>query len=585
MQTINFDLGQLLKKIQAGHFLIPQFQRDFTWKEGQTKLLIDSIARNYPIGSLLILGKHKEVKLKSRKMDATYVPNSDEDINNDSMPPDEPSSESYYVLDGQQRLTSLARVFLDAHPKRNYYFDLRRMYELFARENPNWIVSRARGKKNHERKDNNRLIRTDIALNQQKSDVYISEYMEDSGDFPQFDKAAARRASAKLKGVFETIRKFSIPFVALDSEAPLESVCRVFETINSTGTRLTTFDLAVARYFPRPDLKAFHDNSNDQHPILAEYEIDGERILQVLSLYSLREAKKYPEATRSVLLSLPPEFIVAQWNNATRCLSDVYQWVKKLGSTAKTKPPQGILVSIAATLMCFPRSLSEPKFSQIIRKWYFCSTLTANPSAANNYKIGDDFRRFCDYLGKNSVESIQYPSVHFTPNEIIDIKHTYDGRYNAIQALMRTTVREDLITGNLLDDNMEDHHIYPNALNKSGINKSRLNSIANKVIVSRETNRMLGDKNPDTYLIDLVNNHKTEGNLADLARRFRDCFIPYSSDDSDFGKKVRIESFDTFLEDRAKMIIKRITDVVGDAWKAPLEHDDENLEDDESVTA
>ena len=46
MQTINFDIGNLLKKIRAGHFLIPQFQRDFTWKEGQTRLLIDSIARN-----------------------------------------------------------------------------------------------------------------------------------------------------------------------------------------------------------------------------------------------------------------------------------------------------------------------------------------------------------------------------------------------------------------------------------------------------------------------------------------------------------------------------------------------------------
>ena len=56
------------------------------------------------------------------------------------------------------------------------------------------------------------------------------------------------------KGVFEAIRKFSIPFVALDNDAPLESVCRVFETINSTGTRLTTFDLAVARYYPEPDL-------------------------------------------------------------------------------------------------------------------------------------------------------------------------------------------------------------------------------------------------------------------------------------------------------------------------------------------
>lgn len=108
MQTINFDIGQLLKKIRAGHFLIPQFQRDFTWKEGQTRLLVDSIARNYPIGSLLILGKNKEVPLKSRKLDATYPPkNGDIDI---SISFDEPSSESYYVLDGQQRLTSIARV-------------------------------------------------------------------------------------------------------------------------------------------------------------------------------------------------------------------------------------------------------------------------------------------------------------------------------------------------------------------------------------------------------------------------------------------------------------------------------------------
>ena len=45
MQTINFDIGQLLKKIRAGDFLIPQFQRDFTWKEGQTRLLVDSIER------------------------------------------------------------------------------------------------------------------------------------------------------------------------------------------------------------------------------------------------------------------------------------------------------------------------------------------------------------------------------------------------------------------------------------------------------------------------------------------------------------------------------------------------------------
>jgi len=145
MQTINFDISQLLKKIRAGHFLIPQFQRDFTWKEGQTRLLVDSIARNYPIGSLLVLGKNDEVPLKSRKLDANYPPQSCDDDNEEVF--DEPTSESYYVLDGQQRLTSIARVFLDAHPKRNYYFDLKAMHLHFRDENPSWIVSRTRGKR------------------------------------------------------------------------------------------------------------------------------------------------------------------------------------------------------------------------------------------------------------------------------------------------------------------------------------------------------------------------------------------------------------------------------------------------------
>ena len=237
------------------------------------------------------MGKNEEVPLKARRLDAKYSP-INEDID-EPLASDEPSSESYYILDGQQRLTSIVRVFLDAHPKRNYYFDLKKMYEIFDKEDPSWIIGKNRSQKNPDRKDNNRLIRTDIALDQAKCDVYISEYIEDSGDFPEFkdDRTGARQAAAKLKGVFETIRKFSIPCVALDNDAPLESVCRVFETINSTGTRLTTFDLAVARYYPQPDLKELFDKSKENYPVLDEYEIDGERILQILSLYYLRKER------------------------------------------------------------------------------------------------------------------------------------------------------------------------------------------------------------------------------------------------------------------------------------------------------
>jgi hypothetical protein len=580
MQTVNFDIGQLLKKVRAGHFLIPQFQRDFTWKEGQTKLLIDSIARNYPVGSLLVLGKNEAVPLKSRKLDAAYPPKHDQENLEETF--DEPTAESYYVLDGQQRLTSIARVFLDAHPNRNYYFDLKRMHELFSGENPSWIISRARGRKNPERKENNRLIRTDIALNQERCDVFISEYIEDSGEFPEFeDKNSARRASARLKGIFETIRKFSIPFVILDNDAPLESVCRVFETINSTGTRLTTFDLAVARYYPTPDLKELLDSSNDRYPVPMEYEVDGERVLQILSLYQLRNKNKFPEATRSVLLSLEPEFINANWHSAAFNLSEVCEWVKQLGATAKTEPPHGVLVSIAAALMCFPGSLNKANFSTVLKKWYFCTTLAATPSPANNYKIGDDFRKLCNYL--DTGEHLTYPRVHFTRDEIIDVRHHTDSRYKAIQAVMRMTSVLDLMTGNKLNGDLEDHHIFPYSLTKSGINKNKINSIVNRIIISKDSNRTIGNTNPDKYIADLISLHKKEGTLPELDRRLRDCLFPYSSQSTDIRGLLHKDKFDAFLCDRADTLIDRLRSVVGEAWREPANLDDTNLDDDETV--
>ncbi|MDM8557735.1 DUF262 domain-containing protein [Candidatus Parabeggiatoa sp. HSG14] len=590
MQTINYDLVQLLRKIRAGHFVIPQFQRDFTWKEGQTRLLIDSIARNYPIGSLLVLGKNDEIPLKSRNINAVYPISPDGQDNNENGSI-EPTPETYYVLDGQQRLTSIARIFLDSHPKRNYYFDLKQMLEIFYDDSPLWIVSRLRGRKNPDRKDNNKLVRSDVVLIQEKCDVYISEYIEDSGDFPQFEdnRNAAREAAAKIKGIFEIIRNYSIPFVQLENDAPLESVCRVFETINSTGTRLTTFDLAVARYYPDPDLKDFYDSSKEKYHVLREFEVDGERVLQILSLYQLQLNGKFPEATRKVMLSLKPEFIKTHWENAVLNLNKAYEWVRGLGATPKTQPPHSLLVSIATFLMVHSDSLGSGTgtATSVLKKWYFCSTLTNNPAPATNYKIGDDFGKFSKYLTEEM--QIQYPTVHFTSEEIIEIKHFSDGRYKAIQGLMKMTAKEDLITGNQLLDNddAEDHHIFPYSLAKSnGINRKKLNSIANRIIISKESNREISNTHPEKYLGDLVDRHNLEGNVGDFNRRLQNCFMPYTADDPDFKSKLSKENFDLFLSDRAKLIIARIKEVVGDAWKEPNidNKEEKNLEEDEYVT-
>lgn len=565
MQTINFDIALLLKKVKLGDFLIPQFQRDFVWKTNQTRLLIDSIARNYPIGSLLVLGKHESVNLKSRKLDAAYPPLDEVLLVNDF---ESQNKDSYYILDGQQRLTSIARVFLDAHPQRNYFFDLKMMHEAFIQEDTSWIVSRVRSTKNLERKENNRLIRSDIALDQAKCDIYISEYIEDSGEFGS-DRTELRKIAARLKGVFETIRKFSVPFVVLDSDAGLESVCRVFETINSTGTRLTTFDLAVAKYFPSPDLKEYYDESIRKYPILKEYQIEGESFLQVLSLYFLKSSGKFPEATRSIALSLPPDFINSNWEKTAESLSKVFEWISGLGVTSHNQPNHGLLVSIAATLMCFPDSLNNSNFLITLKKWYFCTILTIEPYPANNYKVGYDFRKFCDLLDKD--ETLQYPRVYFSIDSLINIRQPLDNKYKAVQALMSSTATHDLVTGSSLKGEIEDHHFYPYSLVKSGLEKNKLNSIANKILVSKITNRQISNDNPEKYILELVKKYQKEGTISELSKIFEACYIPYKANDPKLSEKLAVGNFDQFLKDRAKEIIAKIKSVVGSAWSENME--------------
>ena len=54
LQTDTTFLKNIIDDVKKGEIKIPQFQRKFVWKEQQALDLLDSIANNYPIGSLLL---------------------------------------------------------------------------------------------------------------------------------------------------------------------------------------------------------------------------------------------------------------------------------------------------------------------------------------------------------------------------------------------------------------------------------------------------------------------------------------------------------------------------------------------------
>ncbi|MFN3497453.1 GmrSD restriction endonuclease domain-containing protein [Pannonibacter phragmitetus] len=580
VQTTSFSLADLLRKVKAKNLTIPQFQRPFVWRESQVRLLVDSIARSYPIGSLLLLSKKPSFPLQSRSVEATLregYPSGDfVDTSSD------PHAENFYILDGQQRTTSIARVFMNAHPNKSYYFDLKKMYEIFREEEASWIAVRARGKSDPDRKETGRLIRSDIVLDQEKTDIYVSEYFEDHSDISelQVDRSLARKASAFVKGVFELIRNYSVPVVILDRETDIESICRVFETINSTGTRLTTFDLAVARFFPTPDLRAMWDQAKVDHEILRYFDVDGERALQTIILIKSIRENKYIEPTRTDILSLTADYISLEWFNAVDALVKAYSWIKAQGVRPDTIPAHGIVVAIAGYIVSTSNLRVAEADRDFLKKWFFCRILQAGATQAANYRIAQDFRYLVDR--SRGDRGNVFEDVFMDVSTIKRLRRS-DNRYKAVQIILSHLTRCDLISGDLIQegDQIHDHHIFPRAASrKFGLSLESLDALPNRIPLKERSNLQLGEGYPKEYMMKLLQNASSVGSVPGLRARLVECGLPSLVERSDWIEEFSLEKFDRFCEVRAEWILSRISEVIGDSLKKSPLSEDELVEED-----
>lgn len=577
MRTNSISLVQLVKRIQGRSFEIPQFQRDFVWNESQVTLLVDSIARNYPIGSLLLIEKTPNIKLASRSVDA--VIREADQVEENELEKGESIPHISFILDGQQRLTSMARVFLNASKKRIYYFDLRAMYEDFKDESDEWIKSHSRGKAEPITKSNGRLLRADLAMKQEDASTYVASYFEDTDELPQLagDKQEARRATARINGIFEVIRNYEVPYILLEGDEGTESICRVFETINSTGTRLTTFDLAVARYFPEPNLRELYEESLASYPILGktEFDVDGERILQVLAIMS-KEGETI-EPSRSVLLELNEAFVAGRWKDAAVSLATAYEWAAKhCGIKPKNVTNQALLVSVGAMFSIFgyEELRRKPDFDAQLKRWFFANLLQRGYRAAN-YKIATDCSVLFSFAKTDNFKEI--PPVYLNQDGIINFTKQ-DNRYKALLALMYSSVKHDFWTGAPLEGEVEDHHIYPKTLGRKGVGTlSKLDSICNLVPLTKASNNEISDSNPHDYFRRLWQRTSDRSLLQLTQNRLAEALIPYKFEDENFPKNFMSENYPTFLRDRAQMLLSRVREVIGDALVTDTVNEDDEM--------
>lgn len=111
-----YELGQLVPWAWKGRVRVPHFQRGFRWQAKDVLRLFDSIVRDYPVGNLLLWVRRSSAETIKLGQLVIEAPAHDEAL---------------WVVDGQQRLTSLANAL---HPEGNKHEPFNVVYDLATGE-------------------------------------------------------------------------------------------------------------------------------------------------------------------------------------------------------------------------------------------------------------------------------------------------------------------------------------------------------------------------------------------------------------------------------------------------------------------
>lgn len=191
LEASSWTLESLLARVRAGEVRVPEFQRNFQWSRSDVEKLVDSVHRSYPIGTLL-LWKRRGPAERLTLGDITF---------------DVPSSDGVlWVVDGQQRLTSLANVLLSDKPSAR--FDV--AFEAAAGR-----LTRA----------GERTLPLSVALDSERLLEWLTQNALGND---------ARRAAIRLG---TALREYRIPAWIIETERE-EDIREIFGRLNSLGKKL-----------------------------------------------------------------------------------------------------------------------------------------------------------------------------------------------------------------------------------------------------------------------------------------------------------------------------------------------------------
>lgn len=514
------ELLKLVADAHKGYCVLPEFQRSFVWEYTNVVDFLNSIFKGLYIGSFLAQA------CDSESTPFAFRPIEGVNLTNDSCEP------KYMLLDGQQRVTTLHYVFYapedlclkDTSYPYKFYLRMDYLQDEDLKDKAIWglRIKDAAKWDGQEFQFENRVIPFTLLRSSQTWTQWLDAYQlwlaEKDGTLKEVRDFTINKKLVWTKTVGNLLYK-TIPVVELDEIDPdnqdqIAEVCAIFEKINSSGVRLSIFELLTARLYKyKINLRTLWEESIGNFALLKEYS-EGETgqygifILRIICLI------RGLEATKREIIGLKAENFSEDWVIASTYLEEA---LKKVNSTSEGGfgafieywiPYPPMLVTLAALLYQIDKLKIDHRGYKIIRKWYWGNVFD------ERYQSGIESKTTADY--KALLENFTNPESsiplfdEFDQGIVNNPSYTLFGEsrvnavYKGVMCLLALNGAMDFRTQiDISLHTLDDHHVFPKAYLDDEIPALKdldKNVILNRTLIRDTTNRKIGKLAPSVYL-------------------------------------------------------------------------------------
>lgn len=511
-------LTNVVVAVRKGQYRIPQFQREFVWEKPKVFELFDSIYKEYPIGSFFLWKADRSHNRLFRHSIELGIPpvKDDEDVS--------------FILDGQQRITSLYVTLMGLTARGTDYsricFDAKD--QKFTFREP----------------DNNRYVSV--------CDIWGGRALDilESLEKPYTD------AYKRCWKIFQTY-PISTVIVAVKD---LPAVCKIFQRINQSGKRLDRFDLISSMTFSTN----FDLREKFSQDILAPLKQTGFGEISPVIVTQLMALLKKGACTERAEFSLTAEEIKELWQSVIESVLLATDTLRKnFGVKNSQYLPYGAMLTLLAFFFAkYRKRFLTSEQLEWVSKWFWWASFSQHYGSGGPTKMGRDAELF-DNLQKGEQPPFK-PSVDLTTETLIGTKMTQSGSAirNAFLCLLAhrgplhlvNNGPLDLVNGSISDfTSAEKHHIFPQAfLRRSGVAALEVHDLPNFCFLPAELNKRINDTQPSIYFPELKRENKRLSEALDTH------LIPLGENSG-----LQDDDYLRFLKSRAEIILQEIERLAG----------------------